>query len=79
MLLIVEDEEGNYEPIGEACSIAEAEEIIASVMRGKLSALESDNDPGICPYIWRGFERNASGQYADVWRVLEVERTESTC
>jgi hypothetical protein len=74
LLIVCEDEEGNYEPIGEAYNESEAREIIDSVMRGKMKTLAADGDPGICPYIWKGFTRTASGRYTEVWRVLEATR-----
>jgi hypothetical protein len=55
-ILIAEDEEGNYEPIEIASSANEAREIAQSDMRRRLRAIESNEDPGICPYeykVWK--------------------------
>ena len=50
-MLIVEDEEGHYEPVAIAASIGEAREIAANDMRERTRRLERDQDPGICPCV----------------------------
>jgi hypothetical protein len=52
-ILIAEDEEGNYEPIGAAVSINEAREIAQSNLRAKRRRLERDEHPGLCPFAYK--------------------------
>jgi len=62
-MLIVEDEEGHYEPVGVVASINEAREIAASDMRGRMRRLERDEDPGICPYEYKVWAQGIDGDY----------------
>ena len=61
-MLIVEDEEGHYEPVGVVASINEAREIAASDMRGRMRLLERDEDP-ICPYEYKVWAQGIDGDY----------------
>jgi hypothetical protein len=58
--LIVEDEEGHYEPISDVSTLREAVEIAESDLKRREKILWEDGDPGLCPYeyvIWsRGFD-----------------------
>ena len=62
-MLIVEDEEGNYQPIGMAGSMAEAAELAQADMAMRKARLEADKDPGICPHAYRYWSRGFSGEY----------------
>src|SRR5258708_1421738 len=47
--LIVEDEEGRYEPINYAASLAEGFEMAKDDLRLRQTRLMKDVDPGLCP------------------------------
>src|SRR6202162_4247124 len=65
-MLIAEDEEGNYEPIGAAVSINEAREIAQSNLRAKTGRLERDEDPGLCPFAYKVWAQGPDGTYSPV-------------
>ncbi len=52
-MLIAEDEEGHYEPVGVASTINEAREIAVSNMRARVRRVERGLDPGLCPYEYK--------------------------
>ena len=60
-ILIAEDEEGHYEPIGAVISINEAREIAKSNMEYKMRELERGGDPGLCPYEYKVWARGLLG------------------
>jgi hypothetical protein len=62
-MLIAEDEEGHYEPVAVVVSIAEAREIAASDLRGRMRRLEREEDPGLCPYLYKVWARGIEGTY----------------
>lgn len=62
-MLIAEDDDGHYEPVGQPISIREAREIAASDMRGRMRHLERDEDAGICPSLYRVWARGIGGDY----------------
>ena len=62
-MLIAEDEEGHYEPVGVVVSINEAREIAASDMRGRMRRLERNEDPGLCPYEYKVWAQGIDGDY----------------
>jgi hypothetical protein len=68
-MLIAEDEEGHYEPVGVVATINEAREIAASDLRGRLHRLEHDLDPGMCPYEYKVWARNIDGDYRVVTKI----------
>ncbi len=61
-ILIAEDEEGHYEPIGVVVSINEAREIAASDMRGREKELERGGAP-MCPYEYRVWAQGTDSDY----------------
>jgi hypothetical protein len=65
-ILVAEDEEGHYEPVGLAATIAEAKYLAAEDFRHRLLALEADRDPGLCPYQYKLFARGFGGKLAVV-------------
>jgi len=62
-MLIAEDEEGRYEPVGVVISINEAREIAASDMRGRMRCLERGGDAGLCPYEYKVWAPGLDGDY----------------
>ncbi len=62
-MLLCEDEEGHYEPIGPCASIKEAWEIAASNMQYKRRELERDGDPGLCPWVYKIWAVGLDGVY----------------
>ena len=62
-MLIAEDEEGRYEPVGVIVSINEAREIAASDMRGRINHLERGEDAGLCPYEYKVWAQGIDGDY----------------
>ena len=62
-MLIAEDEEGRYEPVGVVVSINEAHEIAASDLRGRMSRLQRGEDAGLCPYEYKVWAQGIDGDY----------------
>jgi hypothetical protein len=62
-MLIAEDEDGNYEPVGQAISIREAREIAESDMASRIRKLERNDEPGLCPFVYRLWARGINGDY----------------
>jgi len=61
-MLIAEDEEGHYEPVGVVVSINEAREIAASNMSGRRKDLERGKTP-MCPYEYKVWATGLDGDY----------------
>ena len=68
-ILIAEDEEGHYEVVGPVSTIEEAAEIAGSDMATRMGLLESDEDPGLCPAVYKLWSRNSDGQYRVVREI----------
>ena len=62
-LLIVEDEEGHYEPVANATTINEAKELAADDLRRRRERLERDEDPGLCAYSYKLWARGTDGEF----------------
>ena len=62
-LLIVEDEEGHYEPVANVSTINEAKELAADDLRRRRERLERDEDPGLCPYAYKLWARGTDGEF----------------
>lgn len=60
-MLIAEDEEGHYEPVGCVINISEGREIAESNMQHRRRQLERGNDPGLCPYCYKIWARGIDG------------------
>ena len=60
-MLIAEDEEGHYLPVGSVVSINEGREIAQDDLRRRMRDLERGNDPGFCPYCYRIWARGLDG------------------
>lgn len=71
-ILIVEDEEGNYEPLAVVATIEEAIELKADDLKRRLDRLEHDEDPGLCPYEYKVYARGMGGDYQLAARWMNV-------
>jgi hypothetical protein len=73
-ILIVEDEESNYEPIAVAVNTNEGKELAQSDLRERMRRLEQDEDHGICPWQYRLWARGADGRQhvAASWLASEL-------
>jgi hypothetical protein len=72
--LIVEDEEGHYEPINYASTLAEGFEMAKDDLRLRMKNLEADKDPGLCPYLYKVWARGLDGVHhiAATWNVSDL-------
>ncbi len=73
-MLIVEDEGGHYEPLGSSWTIKEGKELAQHDFRFRMKLLEKDEDPGLCPYIYKLWARGPGGvhQVAATWNASEL-------
>ncbi len=73
-ILIAEAEEPEfgYEVIAVVNGETEARELAASDLVSRLNRLDKNEDPGICPYVYRMFQRGIEG-YAPVLEILAAE------
>jgi hypothetical protein len=73
-MLIVEDEEGHYEPLTAASTINEGKGLAQHDLRSRQSLLEKDADPGLCPYQYKLWARGLGGVHrvAATWNVSEL-------
>ena len=62
-MLIAEDEDGHYEPVGVVSTIDEGREIAASNLRYRMRELERGGDPGLCPYEYKIWAQGVDGDY----------------
>ncbi len=62
-LLIVEDEQGHYEPVGNVSTVNEAKHIAADDLRRRRERLECDEDPGLCPRAYKLWARGIDGGF----------------
>jgi hypothetical protein len=72
--LIVEDEEGCYEPVNYASSLDEAFEMAKEDLRNRQRNLEADRDPGLCPWEYKVWARGLEGKMvvAATWNVSDL-------
>jgi hypothetical protein len=66
-MLIVEDEDGAYEPVGVVATLAEAREIAEDDFGRRLAAVERDETP-IVPAVYRVFSRGIDGGFHEARR-----------
>ena len=68
--LIVEDEEGHYEPVNYASSLGEGFEMAKEDLRNRRRKLEADKDPGLCPSEYKVWARGLEGRMvvAATWK-----------
>jgi hypothetical protein len=62
-MLVAEDEEGNYAPVGLVSTISEAKEIAESDFRGRMRLTELGADAGLCPVRYKVWARGLGGEY----------------
>jgi hypothetical protein len=62
-MLIAEDEEGHYQPVGCVVSINEAREIAQCDFSRRMRDLERGADPGLCPYVYKIWATGLGGEY----------------
>jgi hypothetical protein len=62
-VLIVEDEEGHYQPLGCVISIAEGREIAASDLHRRLRDMERGGNPGLAPHSYKVWATGLDGDY----------------
>ena len=72
--LIVEDEEGHYEPVNYASTLAEGFEMAKEDLRNRQKNLMADNDPGLCPWEYKVWARGLDGRMvvAATWNVSDL-------
>ena len=72
--LIVEDEEGHYEPVNYASSLGEGFEMAKEDLRNRQRKLEADKDPGLCPWEYKVWARGLEGRMvvAATWNASEL-------
>ena len=72
--LIVEDEEGHYEPVNYASSLGEGFEMAKEDLRNRQRKLEADQDPGLCPWEYKVWARGLEGKMvvAATWNVSDL-------
>ena len=72
--LIVEDEEGHYEPVNYASSLGESFEMAKEDLRNRQRKLEADQDPGLCPWEYKVWARGLEGKMvvAATWNVRDL-------
>ena len=72
--LIVEDEEGHYEPVNYASTLAEGFEMAKEDLRNRRRLLEIGGDPGLCPWEYKVWARGLEGGMlaAATWNVSEL-------
>ena len=67
-ILMVEDEDGNREPIGIVTTRREAEELAQADMDHRRSLLDQGEGPGICPWEYQIWSRGQDGyEIAERW------------
>jgi hypothetical protein len=69
-MLIAEDEEGSYQPVGCVISLNEAREIAACDLRRRMRDLERGADPGMCPYCYKVWAAGIDGDYRTAGEFL---------
>ena len=72
--LVVEDEEGHYEPVNYASSLGEGFEMAQEDLRNRRKNLEANRDPGLCPSEYKVWARGLEGRMvvAATWNASEL-------
>jgi hypothetical protein len=68
-LLIVEDEQGHYEPVANVSTINEAKHVAADDSRRRRQRLERDEDSGLCPYAYKLWARGTDGEFRVAYEI----------
>ena len=66
--VIVELEDGQYEPVGVVSSIREAREVISSDKTSRKRRLALGESP-LCPFVYRVWARRTDGEYRPVFEI----------
>lgn len=76
-ILIAEDEEGHYEPVAVAGTIAEAKELAKSDFLARQRRLQHGDDPGLCPYLYKLWAQSIDGNYVLAQEIRPTDRIRS--
>jgi hypothetical protein len=73
-MLIAEDEQGRYEPVGVVLTINEGRETAENDMRSRMDRLERGEDSGVCPSEYKLWARGLWGvqHIAAAWNASEL-------
>jgi hypothetical protein len=73
-MLIAEDEEGHYAPVGIVLTISEGREIAENDLRCRMNRLERGEDAGLCPSEYNLWARGLWGaqHIAATWNASEL-------
>jgi hypothetical protein len=69
-MLIVEDEDGHYEPVGVVANIGEGREIAQSDWRRRIRQPEHDR---LCPYVYKVWAAGLDGDLRVAAEFLAIE------
>ncbi len=72
-MLIAEDEDEHYQPVGPVASVNEAYEIAKSDLSNRMDEAAQGKDAGICPYLYRVWAAGIDGTYRTAWLILASE------
>ena len=72
--LIVEDEEGHYEPVNYASTLAEGFEMAKEDLHNRRKSLMTDKDSGLCHWEYKVWARGLDGRMvvAATWNVSDL-------
>jgi hypothetical protein len=74
-MLIVEDEEGHYQPVALAVNINEGKELAQDDLRNRMRSVENGTDEtGLCPYEYKLWARGLGGlqTVAATWNATDL-------
>jgi hypothetical protein len=71
-MVILEDEEGNHQPVAIASTINEAKELAADDLRMRMRSLERGDDPGLCPYTYKVWAQGIDGDYRVAYEITDL-------
>ena len=71
---VVEDEEGHYEPVNYASTLAEGFEMAKEDLHNRRKSLMTDKDSGLCPWEYKVWARGLDGRMvvAATWNVSDL-------
>ena len=67
-LLVLEAEDGTYQPVSPTSTIREARELAEHDLRFRSRELEKGGDP-LCPALYRVWARNDRGEYEPIAQI----------
>ena len=71
-MLIAESEDGQHEPVAAVGTISEAREAAASDLRHRMQRLESGDDAGLCPTLYKVWARGIDGTYRTACEITDI-------